>query len=108
MYRYQSYKLSYACTQIELIRSLFSPVSEALEEDHQQSTQTLWANSLCKLARKNERALFRETNPYLLVAIDDTETIAEFDRLQSMYPDLILSQSVAFSQRQDKDEIANW
>jgi hypothetical protein len=43
-----------------------------------------------------------------LVAIDDTETIAEFDRLQSMYPDLILSQSVAFSQRQDKDEIANW
>lgn len=100
MYRYQSYKLSYACTQIELIRNLFS-------FDRQQSTRTLWANSLCKLVGKNERALFGEVNPYLLVAIDDTETIEEFDRLQSMYPQLVLSESVQFEQRQEADAIGN-
>lgn len=101
MYSYQSYKLSYACTQIELIRNLFSP-------DRQQSTQNQWGNSLCKLVRKNERALFKQTTPYLLVENDDVKTIAEFDRLQATYPNLILSQSVAFSQRQEADEITNW
>lgn len=101
MYHYQTYKLSYACTQVELIRNLFS-------DDRQQSTQTLWVDSLCKLVRKNERALFRETHPYLLVAVTDVETLAEFDRLQSAYPNLILSQSVEFEQRQEADEIANW
>ena len=101
MYRYQSYKLSYACTQIELLRNLFSP-------DRLQSTQTRWANSLCKLVRKNERALFRETKPYLLVAIDDTETIAEFDRLQSIYPHLVKCKIVEFDRHQEADEIPNW
>lgn len=95
MYRYQRYKLSYTCTQIKLIRDLFSG-------DHQQSTQTPWASALCKLVLKNERALFKQTKLYLLVAINDTETIAEFDRLQSAYPSLTLSQACAFLQRQKK------
>lgn len=100
MYRYKQYILSHACTQIDLIHQLFAG-------DRLQSTRTIWANSLCKLVRKNERSLFEETRPYLLVAIDDTVTLAEFDRLQSAYPHLVLVQSVLSEQRQEADEIGN-
>ena len=101
MYQYRQYTLSYACTQVDLINELFS-------SDRLQSTKALWAQSLCKLVKKNERSLFRETKPYLLVATSDAEALAEFDRLQSVYPNLVLSQSVRFEQRQEADEIGNW
>jgi hypothetical protein len=44
----------------------------------------------------------------LLVAIDDIETIDEFDRLKSIYPHLVKHEVVKFEQRQEADEIGNW
>jgi len=101
MYRYKKYTLCYTCTQVGLIHKLFGI-------DRLQSTRKLWAKSLCKLFHKNERSLYEETSFGLLVAIDDVETIAEFDRLRSAYPGLLLSQSVQFESRQEADEIGNW
>jgi len=101
VYQYRKYWLCRGCTQIDLVRKLF-------DGDRLRSTRTLWANSLCKLVRKNERSLYRETAHGILVPIADAETIAEFDRLQVIYPHLVLSQSVQFEERQEADEVENW
>lgn len=59
--------------------------------------------SLRALANQNEKALFGDGTPYLLLAIEDTESVAEMERLRALYPKLVKTEEVCLEYRPLRD-----
>ena len=51
------------------------------------------------LVNQNEKALFGGSTPYLLLAIEDTENIAEMERLRALCPKLVKAEEVCLGDR---------
>ena len=51
------------------------------------------------LVNQNEKALFGGSTPYLLLAIEDTENIAEMERLRALCPKLVKTEEVCLDDR---------
>lgn len=53
------------------------------------------------LVNQNEKALFDGDTPYLLLAIEDTESVAEMEKLRALYPKLVKTEEVWLGDNKD-------